>query len=62
MVRDQRRDLGRGRDEDLDELRPSHLGEPRPAGDEVSTLIDEQIHQGAEIALLRDLYLRHSAS
>jgi hypothetical protein len=49
-------------DEDLDEIRPSHLDEPRRAGDVLSILIDEQIHHGAEIALLRDLYLRHSAS
>jgi DinB superfamily len=47
-------------DEDLDELRPSHLGEPRRAGEVVSILIDEQIHHGAEIALLRDLFVRRS--
>jgi len=43
-------------DSDLRALRPSHLGEPRTAGDVVSILVDEQVHHGAEIALLRDLY------
>jgi hypothetical protein len=28
------------------------------AGDQIRTLVDEQIHNGAEIALLRDLALR----
>jgi hypothetical protein len=42
-------------DEDLDDVRPRHLGTPLPAGEVVSILIDEQIHQGEEIALLRDL-------
>jgi hypothetical protein len=47
-------------DDDLREPRPSHLGEPRPVGGVVLILIDEQVHHGAEIALLRDLYrLRH---
>ena len=54
--------LDSAEDEGLDEVRPTHLGEPRSAGDVLSILIDEQIHHGAEIALLRDLYLRHSAS
>lgn len=49
-------------DDDLDKLRPSHLGAPRSAGEVVSILIDEQIHHGAEIALLRDLFLRASPS
>ena len=44
-------------DDDLDELRPSHLGEPRSAGDVIAVLVDEQVHHGAEIALLRDLYV-----
>lgn len=44
-------------DEALTELRPSHLGEPLVAGDVIRILLDEQIHHGAEIALLRDLYL-----
>ncbi len=45
-------------DTDLVELRPSHLGAPLPAGEVISILLDEQTHHGAEIALLRDLYLR----
>jgi hypothetical protein len=46
-------------DSDLMEPRPSHLGEPRTAGEVVRILLDEQTHHAAEIALLRDLYLRH---
>ena len=45
-------------DADLAELRPSHLGEPRSAGEVARILIYEQTHHGAEIALLRDLYPR----
>ncbi len=46
-------------DDDLAELRPSHLPERQmSAGDQVRTLVDEQIHHGAEIALLRDLFAR----
>ncbi|GIF73326.1 DinB family protein [Asanoa siamensis] len=48
--------LERATDESLRELRPSHLGEPRSAGDVVLALVDEQTHHGAEIALLRDLH------
>ena len=44
---------------DLAEERPSHLPtRTMTAGDQVRTLVDEQIHHGAEIALLRDLFLR----
>jgi DinB superfamily len=44
---------------DLAELRPSHLpSRQMSAGDQVRTLVDEQIHHGAEIGLLRDLFLR----
>lgn len=43
-------------DIDLEEMRPSHLGSPRTANDVMTILIDEQIHHGAEIALLRDLW------
>jgi hypothetical protein len=42
----------------LRQRRPSHLDEPRTAAEVVRILIDEQVHHGAEIALLRDLYLR----
>jgi DinB superfamily len=48
--------IERATDEDLDEERPSHLGDTRSAGAVMQILIDEQIHHGAEIALLRDLY------
>jgi DinB family protein len=48
--------LEKATDEQLPEMRPSHLGEPRSAGDVVMILIDEQTHHGAEIALLRDLH------
>ena len=47
-------------DEDLTDLRPSHLGDPLAAGEVVRILLDEQTHHGAEIALLRDLYLRRA--
>ncbi|HZD96915.1 MAG TPA: DinB family protein [Micromonosporaceae bacterium] len=45
-------------DADLTQPRPSHLGRPRSASEVMTTLIDEQTHHGAEIGLLRDLYLR----
>jgi hypothetical protein len=37
----------------LDELRPTPWGEWWPAGRVLVVLLDEQVHQGAEIALLR---------
>jgi hypothetical protein len=43
-------------DEQLDELRPTPWGERWPAGQILAVLLDEQVHHGAEIALLRDLY------
>jgi hypothetical protein len=45
----------------LDETRPTHLGVQWPAHRVFTVLIDEQVHHGAEIALLRDLY-RNRAS
>lgn len=45
-------------DQDLLEPRPSHLGADKTAGEVARILLDEQTHHGAEIALLRDLYLR----
>jgi hypothetical protein len=48
-------------DSDLIEPRPSHLGGSRTAGEVMTILLDEQIHHGAEIALLRDLYRRFRA-
>ena len=40
----------------LDEMRPTHFGVDWPARRVFAVLIDEQVHHGAEIALLRDLY------
>lgn len=40
----------------LDEMRPTHFGLEWPAYRVMRVLIDEQVHHGAEIALLRDLY------
>jgi hypothetical protein len=54
--------LEKATDEQLRQMRPSHLGPPRSAGDVIATLIDEQTHHGAEIALLRDLYPRWATS
>lgn len=50
--------LADANEDDLAETRPSHLGDPKTAGEVVRILLDEQTHHGAEIALLRDLYLR----
>ncbi len=50
--------LAGAEDADLSAERPSHLGGTRTAGEVMRILIDEQTHHGAEIALLRDLYLR----
>src|SRR5687768_8111187 len=43
---------------DLREARPSHLGATKTAAEVIAILLDEQIHHGAEIALLRDLCVR----
>jgi hypothetical protein len=43
-------------DDTLDEMRPTHFGVEWPARRVLLTLIDEQLHHGAEVALLRDLY------
>jgi hypothetical protein len=48
--------LDRADDEELAQPRPSHQGQPRTAADMIMILVDEQVHHGAEIALLRDLY------
>lgn len=48
-------------DDQLLERRPSHLGVEQTAGEVVRVLLDEQTHHGAEVALLRDLYLRRGA-
>ncbi len=43
-------------DERLDEMRPTHFAVEWPARRVFAVLIDEQVHHGAEVALLRDLY------
>lgn len=43
-------------DDALDEERPTHFGVAWPARDVLAVLIDEQLHHGAEIGVLRDLY------
>jgi hypothetical protein len=49
-------------DADLALMQPSHLpSREMSAGDQIRTLVDEQIHHGAEIALLRDLFVRPHA-
>jgi hypothetical protein len=53
--------LASASDSDLLEPRPSHLRGRRSAGNVMTILLDEQIHHGAEIALLRDLYRRFGA-
>jgi hypothetical protein len=54
--------LDRVTDDELEELRPSHQASPRTAKDMMVILIDEQVHHGAEIALLRDLFRTGQAS
>jgi hypothetical protein len=54
--------LATARDADLDEVRPSHDGEARSAGELVLVLTDEQAHHGAEIGVLRDLYRARAVS
>ena len=43
-------------DTDLDKLVPTNWGEQWPLHQVIGTLINEQVHHGAEISLLRDLY------
>ncbi len=43
-------------DTDIDKLVPTSWGEQWPLHRVIVTLINEQIHHGAEISLLRDLY------
>jgi hypothetical protein len=43
-------------DDALDEMRPTQFGVEWPARRVLRVLVDEQVHHGAEIALLRDLY------
>jgi uncharacterized damage-inducible protein DinB len=43
-------------DEELDRPRRTNWGEQWPTSRHFTTLINEQVHHGAEISLLRDLY------
>jgi hypothetical protein len=43
-------------DADLDRIVPTQRGEPWPLHRVLATLITEQVHHGAEISLLRDLF------
>jgi DinB superfamily len=49
-------------DDLLDEERPTHFGVTWPARRVLTVLIDEQVHHGAEIGVLRDLYRATCAS
>jgi hypothetical protein len=43
-------------DAELDVLHPTHFGNEWPAGRVLAVLINEQVHHGAEVAVMRDLY------
>lgn len=43
-------------DAELDRPVPTQFGQTWPAGQVLRTLLDEQVHHGAEISLLRDLH------
>lgn len=43
-------------DEELDALRPTHFGNAWPTRRILTVLVTEQVHHGAEIGVLRDLY------
>jgi hypothetical protein len=48
-------------DQELDVLRPTHFGKQWPGSRIIAVLINEQVHHGAEIGLLRDLYRHRTA-
>jgi hypothetical protein len=48
-------------DKDMDVLRPTHFGDEWPTGRILTVLLTEQVHHGAEIGVLRDLYRLRSA-
>jgi hypothetical protein len=48
-------------DEGLDALRPTHFGNAWPTGRILTVLLTEQVHHGAEIGVLRDLYRDRAA-
>lgn len=43
-------------DRGLDDMRPTHFGVEWPARRVLAVLVDEQLHHGAEVGVLRDLY------
>jgi uncharacterized damage-inducible protein DinB len=43
-------------DTELDEVAPTHWGQQWPVHRILATVVNEQVHHGAEISLLRDLY------
>jgi DinB superfamily len=43
-------------DDRLDDMRPTHFGVEWPARRVFTVLVDEQVHHGAEVGVLRDLY------
>lgn len=47
-------------DDQLERPVPTHFGDPWPAKRIFTTLLNEQVHHGAEISLLRDLYRNRS--
>jgi hypothetical protein len=50
-------DVMAGQTEDgLDRIVPTNWGERWPVHRVLATLVNEQVHHGAEISLLRDLY------
>jgi uncharacterized damage-inducible protein DinB len=46
---------------DLDQLVPTNWGDRWPIHRIVATLVNEQVHHGAEISMLRDLYRNRSS-
>ncbi len=53
--------LGGIGEEELDKMAPTHWGDQWPVHRILATVINEQVHHGAEVSLLRDLYrYRHS--
>ncbi len=48
--------LGGLTDAELDEIAPTHWGQQWPVHKILATVANEQVHHGAEISLLRDLY------
>ena len=47
-------------DDELEEVRSTPLGDRRTVRQILATLVDEQVHHGAEVGVLRDLYRERS--